>query len=65
LNLKEFFVSMSLEVGRIIRGFERASTFNFKKVKYKGKRQYRGCQVFATTVSAPVRSSAARAALRG
>ncbi|MFG0545431.1 hypothetical protein ACF8FG_09485, partial [Pseudomonas sp. YQ_6] len=29
LNLKEFFVSMSLEVGRIIRGFERASTFNF------------------------------------
>ncbi|WP_237727203.1 hypothetical protein, partial [Pseudomonas putida] len=29
LNLKEFFVPMSLEVGRIIRGFERASTFNF------------------------------------
>jgi len=56
---------MSLEVGRIIRGFERASTFNFKKVKYKGKRPYRGCQVFATTVSAPVRPSAARAALRG
>ncbi|MFT2160871.1 hypothetical protein, partial [Pseudomonas putida] len=65
LNLKEFVVPLSLEVGRIIRGFERASTFNFKKVKYKGKRPYRGCQVFATTVSVPVRPSAARAALRG
>ncbi|AFK69955.1 hypothetical protein YSA_05880 [Pseudomonas putida ND6] len=31
LNLKEFFVPMSLEVGRIIRGFERASTCYFKK----------------------------------
>ncbi|MDD2137953.1 hypothetical protein NPS53_00005, partial [Pseudomonas putida] len=29
LNLKEFVVPLSLEVGRIIRGFERASTFNF------------------------------------
>ncbi|MFG0684398.1 hypothetical protein, partial [Pseudomonas sp. WSY_20] len=29
LNLKEFRVPMSLEVGRIIRGFETASTFNF------------------------------------
>ncbi|PXX59338.1 hypothetical protein D906_04898, partial [Pseudomonas sp. LAIL14HWK12:I1] len=28
---KEFFVPMSLEVGRIIRGFETASTLNFKK----------------------------------
>ncbi|MFK3830126.1 hypothetical protein ACI2JQ_18040, partial [Pseudomonas fulva] len=28
LNLKEFRVPMSLEVGRIIRGFEAASTFN-------------------------------------
>jgi len=35
LNLKEFVVPMSLEVGRIIRGFEKASTFNFKKLKYK------------------------------
>ncbi|WP_230381877.1 hypothetical protein, partial [Pseudomonas fulva] len=30
LNFKEFLVPMSLEVGRIIRGFETASTFNFK-----------------------------------
>ncbi|MEW9877113.1 hypothetical protein, partial [Pseudomonas putida] len=29
LNFKEFVVPLSLEVGRIIRGFERASTFNF------------------------------------
>ncbi|WP_218584604.1 hypothetical protein, partial [Pseudomonas sp. CM25] len=42
LNLKEFVVPFSLEVGRIIRGFERASTFNFKKVKYKGKRPHQG-----------------------
>ncbi|MFK0096118.1 hypothetical protein, partial [Pseudomonas sp. NPDC090592] len=40
LNFKEFVVPLSLEVGRIIRGFERASTFNFKKVKYKGKRPH-------------------------
>ncbi|MFT4453065.1 hypothetical protein, partial [Pseudomonas sp. RTCS2] len=33
LNFKKFVVPMSLEVGRIIRGFERASTFNFKKLK--------------------------------
>ncbi|MFK0095575.1 hypothetical protein, partial [Pseudomonas sp. NPDC090592] len=32
LNFKEFFVPLSLEVGRIIRGFESASTFNFKKL---------------------------------
>ncbi|MBV4517322.1 hypothetical protein, partial [Pseudomonas kurunegalensis] len=32
LNFKEFFVPMSLEVGRIIRGFESASTLNFKKL---------------------------------
>ncbi|MFG0924291.1 hypothetical protein ACF8SB_01065, partial [Pseudomonas sp. CJQ_8] len=44
LNFKEFVVPLSLEVGRIIRGFKRASTFNFKKVKYKGKRPYRGYQ---------------------
>ena len=55
---------MSLEVGRIIRGFGRASTFNFKKLKYEGKRPYEGHQVSATTQSAPVRSSAARAAHR-
>ncbi|WP_235366115.1 hypothetical protein, partial [Pseudomonas plecoglossicida] len=33
LNFNKFVVPMSLEVGRIIRGFERASTFNFKKLK--------------------------------
>ncbi|WP_312818013.1 hypothetical protein, partial [Pseudomonas sp.] len=33
LNFKEFVVPMSLEVGRIIRGFETPSTFNFKKLK--------------------------------
>ncbi|WP_218584648.1 hypothetical protein, partial [Pseudomonas sp. CM25] len=65
LNIKEFVVPLSLEVGRIIRGFERASTFNFKKVKYKGKRPYQGRQVSATTLLAPMRSSAARAAHRG
>ncbi|MCE5995181.1 hypothetical protein LVV80_24615, partial [Pseudomonas sp. KCA11] len=32
LNFKEFVVPLSLEVGRIIRGFEGASTFNFKKL---------------------------------
>ncbi|MFK0312452.1 hypothetical protein ACIQUF_14535, partial [Pseudomonas sp. NPDC090233] len=31
LNFKEFVVPMSLEVGRIIRGFESASRLNFKK----------------------------------
>ncbi|WP_236707465.1 hypothetical protein, partial [Pseudomonas sp. Leaf58] len=31
LNFKEFVVPLSLEVGRIIRGFEGPSTFNFKK----------------------------------
>ncbi|MBV4493719.1 hypothetical protein, partial [Pseudomonas oryzicola] len=31
---KEFFVPISLEVGRIIRGSETASTFNFKKPSY-------------------------------
>ncbi|MFJ7009142.1 hypothetical protein, partial [Pseudomonas putida] len=36
---------------------------NFKKLKYEGKRPYEGHQVSATTQSAPVRSSAARAAL--
>ncbi|MGO3986804.1 hypothetical protein ABI582_20770, partial [Pseudomonas sp. SAS7] len=36
---------------------------NFKKLKYEGKRPYEGHQVSATTHSAPVRSSAARAAL--
>ncbi|MFK3722081.1 hypothetical protein ACI2J9_21260, partial [Pseudomonas fulva] len=36
LNLKEFRVPMSLEVGRIIRGFETASTFNFMYWKYSG-----------------------------
>ncbi|MEE1987996.1 hypothetical protein V0R39_26490, partial [Pseudomonas inefficax] len=64
LNFKKFVVPMSLEVGRIIRGFEGASTFNFKKLKYQGKRPHQGHQVFATTPSAPMRSSAARAALR-
>ncbi|WP_218279875.1 hypothetical protein, partial [Pseudomonas sp. URIL14HWK12:I3] len=37
LNLKEFRVPMSLEVGRIIRGFETASTFNFIYLKYSGR----------------------------
>ncbi|WP_284386115.1 hypothetical protein, partial [Pseudomonas putida] len=37
LNFKKFVVPMSLEVGRIIRGFERASTFNFKKLKCREK----------------------------
>ncbi|MDD1961326.1 hypothetical protein NP534_14540, partial [Pseudomonas sp. 39004] len=36
LNLKEFFVPTTLEVGRIIRGFEIASTLNFKKVTFRG-----------------------------
>ena len=31
LNLKEFLVPTTLEVGRIIRGFETPSTLNFKK----------------------------------
>jgi len=55
---------MSLEVGRIIRGFGRASTFNFSYLKYSRRRPYQGHQVAATTHSAPVRSSAARAAHR-
>ncbi|SPO57527.1 protein of unknown function [Pseudomonas sp. JV551A1] len=61
---KEFFVPMSLEVGRIIRGFGGASTFNFIYSKYSRRRHYQGRQVTATTHSAPERSSAARAALR-
>ncbi|MFF7066262.1 hypothetical protein, partial [Pseudomonas sp. NPDC008258] len=32
LNFKEFVVPLSLEVGRIIRGFKSASTLNFKKL---------------------------------
>ncbi|SPO53153.1 protein of unknown function [Pseudomonas sp. JV551A1] len=60
---KEFFVPMSLEVGRIIRGFGGASTFNFIYLKYSRRRPYQGHQVLATTPSAPMRSSAARAAL--
>ncbi|WP_284285416.1 hypothetical protein, partial [Pseudomonas plecoglossicida] len=31
LNLKEFLVPTTLEVGRIIRGFETPSTLNFMK----------------------------------
>ncbi|WP_286915553.1 hypothetical protein, partial [Pseudomonas sp. UBA6315] len=31
LNLKEFLVPTTLEVGRIIRGFESPSRLNFKK----------------------------------
>ncbi|MBK5005682.1 hypothetical protein IAE38_002286, partial [Pseudomonas sp. S32] len=34
LNLKEFCVPLSLEVWRIIRGFERASTVYFNKLKW-------------------------------
>ncbi|UQB78310.1 hypothetical protein KI429_26535 [Pseudomonas shirazica] len=64
LNFKKFVVPMSLEVGRIIRGFERASTFNFIYLKCSRRRPYQGYQVLATTPSAPMRSSAARAALR-
>ncbi|MGK0150280.1 hypothetical protein, partial [Pseudomonas putida] len=63
LNFKKFVVPMSLEVGRIIRGFERASTFNFIYLKCSRRRPYQGYQVLATTPSAPMRSSAARAAL--
>ncbi|WP_218564986.1 hypothetical protein, partial [Pseudomonas sp. URMO17WK12:I7] len=33
LNFKEFSVSTTSEVGRIIRGFESASTVNFMKLK--------------------------------
>ncbi|MFV3292797.1 hypothetical protein ACNFBR_29325, partial [Pseudomonas sp. NY11955] len=55
---------MSLEVGRIIRGFERASTFNFIYLKYSRRRLYQGGQVPGMAPSAPVRSSAARAAHR-
>ncbi|WP_218188903.1 hypothetical protein, partial [Pseudomonas sp. 250J] len=63
LILKEFFVPMSLEVGRIIRGSDRASTVNFIKVKYREKRPRQGLKVFAESLAAPIRSSAARAAL--
>ncbi|WP_235431432.1 hypothetical protein, partial [Pseudomonas putida] len=35
LNFKKFVVPMSLEVGRIIMGFESASTLNFKKLQYR------------------------------
>ncbi|MFZ5934421.1 hypothetical protein ACOKS3_06195, partial [Pseudomonas sp. HS6-2] len=35
--LKEFVVPMSLEVGRIIRGFESASTLKFMKLKHSMK----------------------------
>ncbi|MFK3819493.1 hypothetical protein ACI2KG_23370, partial [Pseudomonas sp. NPDC089407] len=37
LNFKEFVVPLSLEVGRIIRGFRNRSTFNFIYLKYRGK----------------------------
>ncbi|WP_217997301.1 hypothetical protein, partial [Pseudomonas plecoglossicida] len=37
LNLKEFLVPTTLEVGRIIRGFETPSTFNFIYLKYSGE----------------------------
>ncbi|WP_230385328.1 hypothetical protein, partial [Pseudomonas monteilii] len=37
LNLKEFFVPTALEVVRIIRGFETASTPIFKKIRYLAK----------------------------
>ncbi|WP_369397726.1 hypothetical protein, partial [Pseudomonas plecoglossicida] len=37
LNLKEFLVPTTLEVGRIIRGFESPSTFNFIYLKYSGE----------------------------
>ncbi|MEN5142812.1 hypothetical protein, partial [Pseudomonas juntendi] len=49
LNLKEFVVPLSLEVGRIIRGFERPSTFNFIYLKYSRGRPYQGHQVAADT----------------
>ncbi|WP_238540204.1 hypothetical protein, partial [Pseudomonas sp. GM84] len=35
LNLKEFFVPTTLEVGRIIRGFESPSRLNSKKLQYR------------------------------
>ncbi|WP_313711095.1 hypothetical protein, partial [Pseudomonas sp.] len=35
LNFKEFSVSTTSEVGRIIRGFESASTLNFNKLQYR------------------------------
>ncbi len=34
MNLKEFLVPTTLEVGRIIRGFETPSTFNFMNLEY-------------------------------
>ncbi|WP_176515327.1 hypothetical protein [Pseudomonas ceruminis] len=34
MNLKEFLVPTTLEVGRIIRGFETPSTFNFINLEY-------------------------------
>ncbi|WP_343598512.1 hypothetical protein, partial [Pseudomonas sp.] len=42
LNLKEFVVPLSLEVGRIIRGFGWASTFNFKRLKYEREKTVSG-----------------------
>ncbi|MGK9060837.1 hypothetical protein, partial [Pseudomonas asiatica] len=42
LKIKEFVVPASLEVGRIIRGFERASTFNFIYLKCSRRRPYQG-----------------------
>ncbi|MDF3871142.1 hypothetical protein, partial [Pseudomonas putida] len=54
---------MSLEVGRIIRGFGRASTFNFSYLKYSRRRPYQGHQLLATPQVVPMRSSAVRAAL--
>ncbi|MDD2110166.1 hypothetical protein NP554_30690, partial [Pseudomonas asiatica] len=53
LNFKKFVVPMSLEVGRIIRGFRRRSRVNFIYLKYSRQRPYQGHQVLATTPSAP------------
>ncbi|WP_395589354.1 hypothetical protein, partial [Pseudomonas sp. TR47] len=53
LNFKEFLVPTTLEVGRIIRGFERPSRLNFKKLKYRRKWPYQAQQVFAIVLLAP------------
>ncbi|WP_296235067.1 hypothetical protein, partial [Pseudomonas sp. UBA4617] len=37
LIIKEFCASTTLEVGRIIRAFETASTFKYKKTEYRRK----------------------------
>ncbi len=42
---------MSLEVGRIIRGSETPSTFNFNNLKHKGKRPHHGYRLITFSLS--------------